>query len=492
MEMAMAMSELPKGWADCQLEDILLALESGSRPKGGVRNISEGIPSVGGEHLNYNGGFDFSNLRYVPELFAMKMSKGQIRKKDILIVKDGATTGKTSFVNENFPYENAVVNEHVFICRTSSILEPKFVFRFLTSKEGQSNILSNFQGSAQGGINTKFISNTTIPLAPLNEQKRIVEKLDKLLTRVEEAKARLEKIPFIIKRFRQSVLNAAVTGELTKDWRERNKVIDEWNPSILSKVCLKIQDGSHFSPQEQFPNWKPGSFMYLTSKNIRNNYIDLSNVTYTTKEFHSSIFKRCNPEFGDVLLTKDGANTGNVTLNTLKEEFSLLSSVCLLKPNKNIMIAEFLKYYIQSPLGFNEITGSMTGSAIPRIILKTIKNSNIIVPSIEEQKEIVKRVEALFKKADEIEERYKKAKTFVDKLTQSILAKAFRGELVPQDPNDEPAEKLLERIKAEKEKSINEKGKKKQSKETMFKDIIKKHPKAMKKLSWKGERVING
>ena len=92
------MDNLPASWITCDLKTLLTSLESGSRPKGGVRGIKEGIPSIGAEHLSYKGTFDFSSIKYVPEEFATQMHKGRIKKNDILIVKDGATTGKTAFV----------------------------------------------------------------------------------------------------------------------------------------------------------------------------------------------------------------------------------------------------------------------------------------------------------------------------------------------------------------------------------------------------------
>src|SRR4029079_4727839 len=114
-------------------------------------------------------------------------------------------------------------------------------------------------------------------------------------------------------------------------------------------------------------------FMYITAKNIRNDYMDFRKVTYVDKDFHDSIYGRCNPEFGDVLLTKDGINTGEVTLNTLHEPFILLSSVCIFKTKKKELRSDFLKYFIQSPLGSKAILNSMTGTAIKRIILRKIK-----------------------------------------------------------------------------------------------------------------------
>ena len=147
-------NNLPKGWVETSLNELLITFESGSRPRGGVRGIKDGIPSFGGEH--YNGKFNFENVKYVPKEFAVNMNQGRISCEDILIVKDGATTGKVSYVDETFPYSNAVVNEHVFVCKSSQLLNSRYLFWFLWCEEGNKRILKNFKGSAQGGINKTF------------------------------------------------------------------------------------------------------------------------------------------------------------------------------------------------------------------------------------------------------------------------------------------------------------------------------------------------
>ena len=177
-------------------------------------------------------------------------------------------------------------------------------------------------------------------------------------------------------------------------------MISGWEMVTLAEVCNKIQDGAHKSPKELFAEPGKGRFPYLTSKNIRMGFMKLDNVQYCKEKFHAGIYHRCNPEFGDVLLTKDGASTGNVCINTLDEPFSLLSSVCLLKPERSKLMARFLIYYIQSSEGFEQITGQMTGAAIKRIILKTIKSSRISLPPLPEQKRIVAILDAAFERID--------------------------------------------------------------------------------------------
>src|SRR5438552_1447767 len=138
--------DLHYAWSRTPLMDLLETLESGSRPKGGVKNIESGIPSVGGEHLDSNGGLRLDRTKFVPAEFARRMTRGHILKGDILVVKDGATTGKTSLVRESFPFGEAVANEHVFVCRCKEGISSHYVFYYLFSAKGRDEILQDFRG----------------------------------------------------------------------------------------------------------------------------------------------------------------------------------------------------------------------------------------------------------------------------------------------------------------------------------------------------------
>jgi len=190
------------------LRELLVALESGSRPKGGVKGIESGVPSLGGEHLDGNGGFRLDRVRYVPREFAASMRRGKIAVGDVLVVKDGATTGKVALVRDSFPYKDAVVNEHVFLCRCDERVDPGYVFWYLCSAKGQREILSDFRGAAQGGISQRFSDLVQVPLRPIGEQRRIVAEVEKQFSRLDEAVANLKRVKANAQRFVRATIQA--------------------------------------------------------------------------------------------------------------------------------------------------------------------------------------------------------------------------------------------------------------------------------------------
>jgi type I restriction enzyme, S subunit len=505
------MIHFPEGWIETTLDALLVVLESGSRPKGGVRGIASGVPSIGGEHLSNNGGFNFEKIKFVPKEFAANMKKGHIIKNDILVVKDGATTGKVSFVDENFSHERAVVNEHVFICRPSCETNPRFIFRFLYSKEGQDRILSNFKGSAQGGINLSFAPTTKLPLAPVKEQHRIVAKLEKLMVKVDQCKARLVKIPYILKRFRQSVLAAACSGELTTDWRAGNKNVK--NPKLSGKENIKNTKGLDnielqlYESRTRFPiDWdfkaitsllskerkgmKTGPFGTALKKNEHREegvpVLGIENIGYLKfkegSKIHITIEKAeelSSYEIvpGDIIISRSGTVGELCVVPNNIGEARFSTNIIRLAVNKKAVSPLFICFLFQGcQYVLDQISELCKGSTRDFLNQSILKAISIPIPAISEQKEIVRRVESLFKIADQIEARYDKANAHVNKLTQSILAKAFRGELVPQDPNDESALKLLERIREEREKRKAE-GKTKRKHKEKTRSHKKKTPK---------------
>ena len=214
--------ELTRKWCEGHLENwesIKLSefttLESGSRPRGGVRGILEGIPSLGGEHLNADGGFNFKKIKYVPEKFFKLLNNGRIHPNDIIIVKDGATTGKTSFVDNDFPYKHAAVNEHLFIVRVDlKVAFPKYVFYYLFSSKGQKQILSDFRGATVGGISRNFPLKVNVSIPSLSEQEQIVSEIERCFSIADVVGATITSEVAGAERLRQSILKQAFSGKL--------------------------------------------------------------------------------------------------------------------------------------------------------------------------------------------------------------------------------------------------------------------------------------
>jgi type I restriction enzyme, S subunit len=198
-----------------------------------------------------------------------------------------------------------------------------------------------------------------------------------------------------------------VPFELPKGW--------EW--VRLGDMLLKLTDGTHHSP----PNTEQGEYKYITAKNIKNFGIDLNGITYVSREVHRSIFSRCNPEFGDILYIKDGATTGVATINNLRESFSMLSSVALLKVPSH-MINKYLLIVLRSPFFFGSMREDMSGVAITRVTLSKMSVAHVPIPPLPEQHRIAAKVDQLLALCDELESNLAQSQTDGEKLMQSVVA----------------------------------------------------------------------
>ena len=242
--------------------------------------------------------------------------------------------------------------------------------------------------------------------------------------------------------------------EITEDEKPL-EIPEGWMWVRVGDVLSKITDGTHHSP----PNSETGEYKYITAKNIKDFGIDLKNITYVSKAVHDEIYSRCNPNKGDVLLIKDGATTGVVTVNNIEEPFSMLSSVALLKLTHGIF-AWYLVYVLRSDLFYKNIRSQMKGTGITRITLKQIVPLVIPLPPHAEQKRIVAKIEELLPLVDRYEQAWTKLedfnRRFPEDMKKSILQQAIQGKLVEQRPEEGTAQELYAQIQAEKQRLIKE------------------------------------
>src|SRR5690554_2959012 len=375
--------------------------------------------------------------------------KHRIENGDLLFAWSG--TPGTSFGAHVWKGETAALNQHIFKIEFIEALIDKHFLRYAINQT-----LDELISGAHGGVGLRHVTKgkfeaTEIAFPPLLEQKVIADKLDTLLAQVENTKARLERVPKILKRFRQSVLAAAVSGRLTEEWRKEVNLPD-WSDVRLDKICDSISDGDHQAP----PRAQNG-IPFLVISNVTGGGIDFDSVSrWVPEDYYNSLKSIRKPSRNDLLYTVTGSFGIPVVVNT-EQSFCFQRHIAIIKPNHNVVSTRYLAFYLQSPKAFAHAGSVATGTAQKTVSLTNLRKFPINLPTMDEQTEIVRRVDQLFANADRIEQQVSNALARVNNLTQSILAKAFRGELTEQWRKDNPelisgensAEALPERIKAE-------------------------------------------
>lgn len=332
------------------------------------------------------------------------------------------------------------------------------------------------------GRHFQYLRSAILPVPPFAEQQRIADKLDTVLSRVDASRDRLARVASLLKRFRQSVLAAATSGRLTEDWRvtkqpTRDRAIHQldsianerlslmkrakaavdrirteefeiptaWIWTSLDTLAAKIVDGTHHTP-----TYVERGVPFVSVKDIRDGLIDFTDTKFISEDEHIELSKRCPIEKGDLLITKSGT-IGRTAIVETDMAFSLFVSVALIKPASHDVNMRFINIVLQNWAASIDVATRIVGSTIKNLHLVDMKVLGVPFPSLEEQSEIISRVETLFAFADRLEDRLAHAQTAVGRMTPALLAKAFRGELVPQDPADEPAAVLLKRMAAQRE-----------------------------------------
>ena len=329
----------------------LCEIFNGSRPKGGA--VSKGILSIGGEHINANGSFNFSNPKYIPENFYESLKKGELNTNDVLVVKDGATTGKVGFYGENAPFKIGAVNEHIFIFRTlTSTILPYYLYSVLKSERGNLNILSYKVGAAQGGINLN-IKSMKIPLPPLDIQKEIVAEIEGY----------------------QKIIDGA--RQIVENWKPTIKIDPTWPMVELGQIC-KTEYGYTESAKDN------GNTRFIRITDIDENgllkkddkkYINLTN---------DSRKYLINPS--DLLVARTGATYGKTLHFNSSEQAIFASYLIRLNFDNSRILNKYYWIFTLSEDYQNQKVVLSQGGAQPQFNANSIVKIKIPLPAIETQK----------------------------------------------------------------------------------------------------------
>lgn len=322
-------------------------------------------------------------------------------------------------------------------------LDPRWLFYIVRTRSFIDRMSELVQGALYPAIRSKDIRGFEIPIAPLNEQIRIADKLSVVLGRVDASRKRLDRIPAILKRFRQAVLTAATSGKLTEAWRiENGYELNAWEITNFESACVDITVGYVGSMSSEY---RDEGVPFLRSMNVRPFKYDPTGIRYISRKFHQQI-KKSALQPGDVTVVRTGAPGQCCVIPDSLPEANC-SDLVIVRPGPT-MLPDFACIFINSETSQAFVRSEQVGVAQSHFNVGSMKRAPLALPSINEQHEIIRRVNSLFTYADCLEARYTPVRDTIDRLTHTLLAKAFHGELVPQDPNDEPASILMDRIHA--------------------------------------------
>jgi type I restriction enzyme S subunit len=421
--------EIPKGWTIAKLGEIAdyyngRAFKPSEWEKSGLPIVR--IQNLNNEKMKYN---------YTSRIFEEKY---KIVRGDLLFAWS-ASLGV--FIWDK---GNAWLNQHIFKVVPKIVCDKKFLF--YTLKITIAALYEKTHGSGMVHITKGKFESTAIPLPPLPEQHRIVAKIEELFSSLDKGIESLKTAQAQLKVYRQAVLKWAFEGKLTNPNVKDGELPEGWKWKKISEISNVVRGGSPRPAGD--PKYYYGTIPFLKVADLtKDNKIYLTTFEHTIKE--AGLHKTRQIEPDTLLLTNSGA-----TLSVPK--------ICRIKATINDGIAAFLNldkrslqylyYYWLSKT--KELRTINQGAAQPNLNTEIIKNYKVAIPStFEEQQRIVSEIESRLSVCDKIEESIATALQQAEALRQSILKKAFEGKLVPQDPNDEPASVLLERIKAEREKA---------------------------------------
>ena len=278
-----------------------------------------------------------------------------------------------------------------------------------------------------------------IPLPPLPEQHRIVERIESLFSKLDEAKEKAQEVIDSFETRKAAILHKAFSGELTAKWREENGVgIESWERKTLGEVCNSIFDGDHMPP----PKSETG-IPFLVISNVNDGYLSFENTRFVPQEYYDAITDTRKPEKGDVLYTLVGSFGIPVVVDT-NAPFCFQRHMALLKPKS--INTYFLWYLLQSQEMYQKASSIAKGVAQLTVPIKGLRLMDFNCPSEEEQIEIVRVLESMLEKEGTSKDNAESVIDQIDTMKKAILARAFRGELGTNDPEEESAVELLKEI----------------------------------------------
>ena len=413
--------ELPKGWKWVRLGNI-------AKTQYGYTE-SATSENVGPKFLRItdiqNGKVEWEKVPYCT-ISESDFLKYKLHVGNIVVARTGATTGKSYIVCDDV--EAVYASYLIGVSINHDFTNDRFVYDYMQSVYYWTQITSFTQGIAQPGVNGKKLQELLLPLPPKEHQQKIVDIIESLFAKLDIAQEKVEQVLAESENRRSAILHNAFSGKLTEKWREENNVsFESWERYNLQEVCsMKITDGTHKTPTYCD---KDEGIPFISSKDVVGEKICWDNIKYITKELHEELYKRLSPKKDDVLLAKNGT-TGVAAIVEDNRVFDIYVTLAVLRPEIDIIIPNFLLKIVNSPICKQQFNANLTGIGVPNLHLRDIKTVIIPLPTLPEQKEIVRLLDNFLSVEDKVKSTCQSTLEAIATMRKSILAKAFRGELV--------------------------------------------------------------
>lgn len=458
---------LPEGWCDVTLSELVKESFTGLVRGAKDQDHSLEYLYLKMNNLSINGEFETDNLVRVSAT-QQEVDRFTLRRGDFIFnTRNSAELVGKCGVFKASGSERILFNNNLLNIRFSDGVLAEIVANWFRSSLGRRDLeLATSATTSVAAIYQKSLFKLEIPLPPLAEQTVIAQTLDTLLAQVDNIKTRLDAIPKILKTFRQSVLAAAVSGKLTEVWRGEN---DGYRSASLNGGCWDdLPKNWQLKVYKEVVDSRLGKMLdkskntgvptkYLGNINVRWFSIDLEKTQEILVSDQEA--SELNLKINDVLIC-EGGEPGRCAIWNMNQPETIIFQKALHRARvSKELIPKWLIYNLKNDADSLFLEQFFTGTTIKHLTGKALAKYPLRIPPVEEQTEIVRRVEELFAFADQIEQQVQTAQGRVNNLTQSILAKAFRGELTAQWRAENPelitgensAEALLTKIQAERD-----------------------------------------
>lgn len=415
----MTEASLPAGWQSVRLDEISQVIQGQSPPGNTYNTARHGLPF-------FQGKAEFGDVYPIAQKWCTEPSK--LAYADDILISVRAPVGPS-----NLAPETCCIGRGLAAIRPLDGIPSKYLLYAL--RHSASRLADVATGSTFEAISGEQLRSHQVALAPLPVQHRIVAEIEKQVTRIDAAVAALQRARANLKRYRASVLEAAVEARLVEQQ-------GAWRSERLEDICPIFVDCPHRTPV-----YSVDGIPALRPRDVVGGVLDIDSAARVSrKEFERQTERRV-PQAGDVIYSRE-LSYGWAVVVPLNVPVCLSQGMVLMRPCAEVD-SRFLALVLNGPIGRRQATESATGSAHPHINLRDIKSYALPIPPLEEQRRIVAETDRHLSLKEVTEASVDKALKRAERLRQSILKKAFEGRLVPQDPNDEPASILLERIHAE-------------------------------------------